>query len=239
MWERNAFSTGSVNFDDNLYTTSQRNEQHSPLPGNYSIESHSHSNRSSQNDVHQSLKHRHQIDPSISNGQSTNRANHESISGHNSYQFSTKRQQLNQHNNNHHHHHHQHHQQQHYHSHHKSNSPSTSSSSISSPFQKNFNSALYKTELCRQYIDIGHCDYAEKCLFAHGKNELKELPKYRRICVSWANGYCQFGSNCMFMHHDGRPTNVTDSHHRRISPNGHSQDHVSHRPSKMSRNGHY
>ncbi|KAJ6218926.1 hypothetical protein RDWZM_004738 [Blomia tropicalis] len=139
MWERNAFSTGSVNFDDNLYTTSQRNEQHSPLPGNYSMESHT----------------------------------------------------------------------------------------------------LYKTELCRQYIDIGHCDYAEKCLFAHGKNELKELPKYRRICVSWANGYCQFGSNCMFMHHDGRPTNATDSHHRRISPNGHSQDYVSHRPSKMSRNGHY
>lgn len=70
-------------------------------------------------------------------------------------------------------------------------------------FPKNFNPALYKTEICRQYGESGRCDYGEKCLFAHGKHELKANPNYRtKVCTSWTNGNCQFGESCMFLHPD-------------------------------------
>lgn len=89
-------------------------------------------------------------------------------------------------------------------------------------FPKNYNPALYKTELCRQFCDSGTCDYGEKCLFAHGKHELKQISNYRtKLCVSWVKGYCQFGSNCMFIHppsesHRGGSSNnlVKNGHHR-------------------------
>ncbi|KAH9399371.1 hypothetical protein TYRP_017782 [Tyrophagus putrescentiae] len=71
-----------------------------------------------------------------------------------------------------------------------------------SSFPKNFNPALYKTELCRQYGESGRCDYGAKCLFAHGKHELKAVPHYRtKVCTSFTTfGSCQFGESCMFQH---------------------------------------
>lgn len=32
--------------------------------------------------------------------------------------------------------------------------------------------AKYKTEMCKNWIETGKCNYGEKCKFAHGKNEL-------------------------------------------------------------------
>ena len=32
----------------------------------------------------------------------------------------------------------------------------------------------YKTELCKNWIEKGCCDYKHKCRFAHGPEEIKE-----------------------------------------------------------------
>lgn len=32
--------------------------------------------------------------------------------------------------------------------------------------------AKYKTEMCKNWVETGKCNYGEKCKFAHGKNEL-------------------------------------------------------------------
>lgn len=32
--------------------------------------------------------------------------------------------------------------------------------------------AKYKTEMCKNWIETGKCNYSDKCKFAHGKTEL-------------------------------------------------------------------
>lgn len=32
--------------------------------------------------------------------------------------------------------------------------------------------AKYKTEMCKNWVETGKCNYGDKCKFAHGKNEL-------------------------------------------------------------------
>lgn len=34
--------------------------------------------------------------------------------------------------------------------------------------------AKYKTEMCKNWVDTGKCNYGEKCKFAHGKGELNQ-----------------------------------------------------------------
>ena len=44
------------------------------------------------------------------------------------------------------------------------------------------NSSRYKTELCRPFEENGTCKYGDKCQFAHGTSELRNLlrhPKYK------------------------------------------------------------
>ena len=50
------------------------------------------------------------------------------------------------------------------------------------PIAKN---GLYKTKLCRNYIETGKCKYGRVCQFAHG---MKELRKYS-LCVCWNDSY--------------------------------------------------
>lgn len=48
--------------------------------------------------------------------------------------------------------------------------------------QKQINYSRYKTELCRQFIENGECKYGDKCQFAHGMPDLKDVnrhPKYK------------------------------------------------------------
>ncbi|OWA50708.1 putative Protein TIS11 [Hypsibius exemplaris] len=64
----------------------------------------------------------------------------------------------------------------------------------------------YKTELCRAYLEAGHCKYGEKCQFAHGKHDLRVVnrhPKYKtENCRSFfTTGICQYGMRCHFIHH--------------------------------------
>lgn len=64
---------------------------------------------------------------------------------------------------------------------------------------------LYKTELCRSYVETGACRYGAKCQFAHGKAELRPVlrhPKYKtEICKTFHTiGTCPYGTRCRFIH---------------------------------------
>jgi hypothetical protein len=64
---------------------------------------------------------------------------------------------------------------------------------------------LYKTELCRNWMETHQCRYGPKCQFAHGEDELRGLlrhPKYKtEICRSFhTSGKCSYGNRCRFVH---------------------------------------
>jgi len=64
---------------------------------------------------------------------------------------------------------------------------------------------LYKTELCKSWVESGLCRYGEKCQFAHGSAELRPVfrhPKYKtEICKTFHNyGTCPYGKRCRFVH---------------------------------------
>ncbi|KAI9273691.1 hypothetical protein BY458DRAFT_419472, partial [Sporodiniella umbellata] len=64
---------------------------------------------------------------------------------------------------------------------------------------------LYKTEMCRNWQEIGHCRYQHKCRFAHGAEELRSIPrssKYKtQTCRTFhLTGTCLYGVRCVFIH---------------------------------------
>ncbi|XP_017770828.1 PREDICTED: protein TIS11 isoform X2 [Nicrophorus vespilloides] len=67
------------------------------------------------------------------------------------------------------------------------------------------NTSRYKTELCRPYEEFGVCKYGDKCQFAHGIAELRNLarhPKYKtELCRTYHTvGFCPYGPRCHFVH---------------------------------------
>lgn len=63
----------------------------------------------------------------------------------------------------------------------------------------------YKTELCRPFEEAGVCKYGDKCQFAHGFRELRNLqrhPKYKtELCRTFHSvGFCPYGPRCHFVH---------------------------------------
>ncbi|XP_026330632.1 protein TIS11 isoform X2 [Hyposmocoma kahamanoa] len=63
----------------------------------------------------------------------------------------------------------------------------------------------YKTELCRPFEEAGTCKYGDKCQFAHGFRELRNLqrhPKYKtELCRTFHSvGFCPYGPRCHFVH---------------------------------------
>jgi tristetraprolin len=69
----------------------------------------------------------------------------------------------------------------------------------------NVNTSRYKTELCRPYEEFGVCKYGDKCQFAHGMAELRNLarhPKYKtELCRTYHTvGFCPYGPRCHFVH---------------------------------------
>ena len=68
------------------------------------------------------------------------------------------------------------------------------------------NQKKYRTELCKYYEINGRCKFGENCIFAHGKNNLREnLCKKsgykKRPCVNFFDkGYCMYGNRCQFSH---------------------------------------
>lgn len=65
---------------------------------------------------------------------------------------------------------------------------------------------LYKTELCRNWLETGQCRYGNRCQFAHGEHEMRDVlrhPKYKtEICRTFhTTGTCSYGKRCRFVHH--------------------------------------
>jgi hypothetical protein len=72
----------------------------------------------------------------------------------------------------------------------------------------------YKTEICKNWIEIGTCRYGSKCQFAHGDEEKEEngLPYYAigsggankyksKDCSTFLeNLWCPYGTRCLFRH---------------------------------------
>lgn len=50
---------------------------------------------------------------------------------------------------------------------------------------------LYKTEMCRNWSEMGHCRYGRTCQFAHGRTELRQVPRHNqwktKTCGAWLN----------------------------------------------------
>ncbi|XP_037943561.1 protein TIS11-like isoform X2 [Teleopsis dalmanni] len=75
----------------------------------------------------------------------------------------------------------------------------------SEPLPQQVNASRYKTELCRPFEEAGECKYGEKCQFAHGYHELRNLqrhPKYKtEYCRTFHSvGFCPYGPRCHFVH---------------------------------------
>ena len=63
----------------------------------------------------------------------------------------------------------------------------------------------YKTEICRNFKERSRCIYGDKCQFAHGRKELRDVvrnSKYKtKLCQKyWMVGYCAYGPRCNFLH---------------------------------------
>ena len=72
----------------------------------------------------------------------------------------------------------------------------------------------YKTEMCKNWIEIGTCRYGKKCQFAHGSVDKVDLNlpcsaigsggsnKYKsKECVGFfTNIWCPYGTRCLFKH---------------------------------------
>jgi len=72
---------------------------------------------------------------------------------------------------------------------------------------------LYKTELCRSFLETGHCRYSWKCQFAHGFDELRPIlrpSKYKtEICKTFHTiGTCPYGTRCRFIHREKETNQV-------------------------------
>eukprot|EP00761_Pharyngomonas_kirbyi_P008440 gb/GECH01008451.1/.p1 GENE.gb/GECH01008451.1/~~gb/GECH01008451.1/.p1 ORF type:complete len:182 (+),score=32.66 gb/GECH01008451.1/:1-546(+) len=64
---------------------------------------------------------------------------------------------------------------------------------------------LYKTELCRSWLETGQCRYGDKCQFAHGYKELRPVVRHRKYksepCKYFhVDGVCMYGTRCCFIH---------------------------------------
>ena len=67
------------------------------------------------------------------------------------------------------------------------------------------NPLKHKTEMCKNFSELGRCPYGNRCRFAHGAHELinsKSKKSYRkRNCNGfWKNGFCSYGIRCQFGH---------------------------------------
>ena len=67
------------------------------------------------------------------------------------------------------------------------------------------NTLKLKTELCKNFSEMGRCRYGNKCRFAHGAHELVSAPsaksfRKRKCNGFWNNGYCSYGIRCQFGH---------------------------------------
>ena len=67
----------------------------------------------------------------------------------------------------------------------------------------------YKTELCKNFMETGVCEFSKDCAYAHGFDELKSKKdqthrNYKtKMCKKWHEitpGQCSYGDKCQFIH---------------------------------------
>ena len=69
-----------------------------------------------------------------------------------------------------------------------------------------FDQIRYKTEMCKNYLELGFCRFDQKCYYAHFAHELKvatyKHKKYKtQLCKPFhLEGFCDFGARCAFIH---------------------------------------
>lgn len=86
-------------------------------------------------------------------------------------------------------------------------------------------SSRYKTELCRPYAETGFCKYGEKCQFAHGGVELRNMPRHPKykteLCRTFhTTGLCGYGTRCHFIHNAEEARNASSSYGGFRGPEG-------------------
>jgi len=74
----------------------------------------------------------------------------------------------------------------------------------------------FKTDLCRNFKEKGHCLYGKQCQFAHGNEEMRSIGQHnkyktKRCQKYWINGYCVYGPRCNFLHYED-PSLVMPKH---------------------------
>ena len=81
----------------------------------------------------------------------------------------------------------------------------------------------YKTEMCKNWIEVGLCRYGNKCQFAHGDLELmgKATPinaKYKsKTCTTFQERlFCPYGKRCLFRHEDRTLDEIQELHYSLI-----------------------
>ena len=68
----------------------------------------------------------------------------------------------------------------------------------------------YKTELCRNWVTTGFCEFDQECAYAHGPHELNMKTNIHRnyktkMCKKWhyqTPGQCKYGDKCKFIHNE-------------------------------------
>eukprot|EP01080_Neovahlkampfia_damariscottae_P009126 gene9126-1215_t len=66
---------------------------------------------------------------------------------------------------------------------------------------------LYKTEMCRKWVETGKCKYGKKCQYAHGYHELRNVVRHQKykskLCKNFhETGICPYGKRCNFIHNE-------------------------------------
>ena len=64
----------------------------------------------------------------------------------------------------------------------------------------------YKTKLCKNFIETGHCDYGEICHYAHGKEEINTAAVDAKAALdeivkknpAYRTSMCKSGTNCRY-----------------------------------------
>ncbi|KAI7862549.1 hypothetical protein BDF14DRAFT_1735984, partial [Spinellus fusiger] len=87
---------------------------------------------------------------------------------------------------------------------HSKATPKNTEHSLQTPLPDN-KSNLFKTEMCRNWTEMGQCRYGRKCRFAHGLDELRTVQRHARykteICKTYhLTGTCLYGVRCTFVH---------------------------------------
>jgi len=84
--------------------------------------------------------------------------------------------------------------------------------------------ALYKTELCRSFNEVGSCRYGLKCRFAHGDDDLRPVARHKKYktepCKNYSrDGNCLYGSRCRFLHDEDDTRSVSTNTPSSLSEN--------------------